>query len=287
MKTLLVYFNVDGFAIQLKNHICDALDELQIEWKECHITQLEEASQSFQPTMNLFFHPNKTIYDYLPIIQELKGHKLLWSHEDPYESDITFDMVPYFYYIFTSDENTANRLQLENPNNSIKYVPHGLNPRVHKPEEVEYKYKSDILFVGNAYESRIKWFQEHAEEYKDKMVTLIGVGYRGLDGYQHQKVIHGHISEEEMVKYINGAKIVLNLHRQNSDLDMANYRKIEPSSFNNRFYEVYGCGKTQLVVGRGDIITIFPIKWQSFVNDNSYVARLKEFYLPLLGGIGK
>lgn len=280
MKTLLVYFNVDGFAVQLKNHIEDALEELEIEWKECYIEDLVEVSEAFQPTMHLFFHPNKRIYDYLEQIKELKGHKLLWSMEDPYESDLTFDMLPYFYHIFTSDENTAEALKKESTNNAIFYVPHAYNPKVHKPMDVPYEYKSDILFVGNAYESRIKYLQEHAEEFKDKMVTLIGVGYRGLDSYQNQRVIHGHISEPEMVKYINGAKLVLNLHRQNSDLDMANSRKIEPSSHNNRFYEVFACGRRQIVVGRGET-------WEETGNpehmkNQTYKARLKEFYLPLL-----
>lgn len=284
MKTLVVYFNVDGFAVQLKNHLEDALDELQIEWKECHIREVVETSENFSPTMSIFFHPNKEIYDYLPVIEQLKGHKLLWDMESPYESDIVFDMLPYFYYIFTSDENTATQLQLEAPSNSIKYVPHACNPKVHKPQEVPYEYKSDILFVGNAYDSRIEWFQKHAEEYRNKMVTLIGVGYRGLDGYQNQRVIHGHISEPEMVKYINGAKMVLNLHRQNSDLDMANSRNIQPSSFNNRYYEVQACGIQQLVVGRGDIFNEIPTlnSVKKYHEKETYVSRLKEFYLPLL-----
>lgn len=290
VKTLVVYFNLDGFAVQLKNHLEDALDELQIEWKECHISELPQVSDSFQPTMSIFFHPNKSIYDNLSLIQELKGHKLLWSMEDPYESDLTFDMLPYFYYIFTSDENTAEQLKKENGPNQIFYVPHACNPKAHKPMEVPYEYRSDILFVGNAYESRLKWFQDHAEEYKDKMVTLIGVGYRGLDGYQNQRVIHGHISEPEMVKYINGAKLVLNLHRQNTDLDMANSRKILPSSFNNRYYEVGACNRTQLVVGRDDPFESSVMDQESnerWVQENSYKARLVEFYLPLLKGTGK
>lgn len=285
IKTLLVYFNVDGFAVQLKNHIVDALDELQIEWKECHISELEKASSEFSPTMHLFFHPNKSIYEYLKLIGELKGHKLLWSMEDPYESDITFDLLPYFYYIFTSDENTAEALKKEGTANEIFYVPHACNPKAHKPEEVEYKYRSDILFVGNAYESRIKWFSDHAKEYKDKLVTIIGVGYRGLDGYQSQRLIHGHISEEEMVKYINGAKLVLNLHRQNSDLDMANSRKLEPKSFNNRYYEIVACQKPQLVVGRGEEHTAHMFgkaDLEDWNEENSYKARLVGFYLPLL-----
>lgn len=277
MKTLVVYFNLDGFAVQLKNHVEAALDELEIEWKECDIHHLQEASEAFQPTMTMFFHPNKQIYQYLEQVKNLKGHKLLWSMEDPYESDLTFDLLPYVYYIFTSDKNTAEALKKEAPNNNIQYVPHAYNPKAHRPMTVPYEYKSDILFVGNAYESRLKWFSDHAEEYKDKLVTIIGVGYRGLDGYQFQRVIHGHISEAEMVKYINGAKLVLNLHRQNSDLDMANKREIEPSSFNNRYYEVAGCEKPQLIVGRGEEQVVTPD-----IKTDTYKERLKKYYLPLL-----
>src|SRR5438105_2098789 len=122
MKTLVVYFNLDGFAVQLKNHVLDALTELDIEWKECHITDLLETSRSFQPTMHIFFHPNYEIYQHLDAIKTLGGHKLLWDMESPYESDLVFDMLPYFYYIFTSDENTAEALKKEAGANLIQYV---------------------------------------------------------------------------------------------------------------------------------------------------------------------
>lgn len=290
MKTLIVYFNVDAFAVQLKNHLESALDELQIEWKECFIEDVKKVSEKFQPTMHIFFHPNKRIYDFLEIIKDLKGHKLLWDMESPYESDLVFDSAPDIYYIFTSDERTANELQNQvGDQNCVRYVPHACNPKFHKPMEVPFEYRSDILFVGNAYDSRLKWLQNHAEEFKDKLVTLIGVGYRGLDGYQNQRVIHGHISEGEMIKYINGAKLVLNLHRQNEDLDMANEREIPPSSFNNRYYEVMSCGKPQLVVGRGkdgkDEWETSILRYEDLENwqkANSYKSRLVEFYLPLL-----
>jgi hypothetical protein len=65
---------------------------------------------------------------------------------------------------------------------------------------------------------------------------------------------------------------------------MANSRKIEPSSYNNRFYEVAACGKPQIVVGRGKRIN--PIRFQSVIREDwerhTYKARLVEFYLPLL-----
>ena len=284
MKTLLCYFNVDGFAIQLKNHVYDALSELDIELQECHISQLLKHSREFQPTMTILFHPNHELLDYLPVLKELSGHKLLWSMEDPYESDITFAALPYVYYIFTSDENTAEALKAEATSNEIYYVPHACNPNVHKPIDVSWEYKSDVLFVGNAYDSRIKWLQDHAEEFKNKLFTLVGVGYRGLDGYQNQRVIHGHISEGEMVKYINGAKLVLNLHRLNSDLDMKNDRGIPTLSLNNRYYEVSACGKPQLVVGRGEKFTtsVDDDTAPYYQKEHSYKARLLKYYLPLL-----
>jgi len=281
MKSLVVFFNLDGFAINLKNHLEDALDELQIEWRECYYQDLQQASESFHPTMHIFFHPNKSILEHLEVIQKLSGHKLLWSMEDPYESDLTFDLLPYFYYIFTSDKATAEALEKESKDNVIQYIPHACNPKVHKPQEVSWEYKSDIAFIGNAYESRLKFLQSHAEEYKDKIFTLVGVGYRGLDSYQNQHVIHGHISEEEMVKYINGTKFALNLHRQNEDLDMANSRGIKPDSYNNRFYEIWGCNKTQIVWGRGDPATLSD-NYQIAHKDHSYKARLVKYYLPLL-----
>lgn len=286
MKTLLVWYEWSGFAVQIKNHIIDALDELQIEYKECYIEQLGEVSNSFTPTMTIHFHPDKKIYDYLGLIDQTKGHKLLWQMEDPYESDLTFDALLHFYYIFTSDENTADQLKKENKGNNIQFVPHACNPKVHRPEEVSWEYKSDICFIGNAYESRLKFLQDHAEEYKSKLFRLVGVGYRGLDGYQNQHIIHGHINEETMVRYINGTKFALNLHRQNSDLDMANNRNIQPKGMNNRFYEIWACGKTQLVWGRGENFT-WDRDYKEAHKDHSYKQRLIEHYLPLLKGIGK
>ena len=282
MKTLLVYSELSGFAIQIKNHIFSALEELEVETKECYIDHVKEVSDSFQPTMHIFLHHQHKLYEKLEVIKSLKGHKLLWTMEDPYESDITFDMLPHFYYVFTSDENTAKALQKESQSNLIKYVPHACNPKVHRPVEVPFSYRQDIAFIGNAYPSRVQYFQRNAEEFKKETVTIVGVGYRGLDGYQNQRVIHGHISEEEMVKYICGSKgYIPNIHRLNTDLDMANSRKIEATSLNNRFYEIWACGKKQKVIGRGEE-RFFEGDWKEAHEKHSYKARLVEYYLPLL-----
>lgn len=281
MKTLLVQSNEDGFIVSIQRKIEKALSELEIEWEHCFLEDTYEVSKKFQPTMTLFFHPSKKIYEYKEEIKDLPGHKLMWSMEDPYESDITFDMAEYIYYVFTSDERTAEVLKEERKDkNKIFYVPHACDPDIHKPMDVPYEYKSDFVFVGNAYDSRIKWFQEKAHKFKDMMVTIIGVGYRGMDGYQNQRIIHGHTSEPDLVRYYNGAKTVINLHRQNEDLDMANSRKLKPVSFNNRYYEAFACGKNQLIWGRGEEKVIPPDKFNP--KEHSYKKRLVDFYTPIL-----
>lgn len=282
MKTLLVYSELSGFAIQIKNHIYDALEELQIEVKECYIDDVAKASEAFQPTMHMFLHHQHKLYEKLDVIKNLKGHKLLWTMEDPYESDVTFDMLPHFYYIFTSDQNTAEALKKEAPGNNIQYVPHACNPKVHKPMPVTWEYKSDACFIGNAYESRLQYFQKHMSMWEGDLLRLIGVGYRGLDGLGEHHVIHGHISEPEMVKYINGTKMALNLHRMAGDLDMGNKRGIKPRHLNNRFYEIAAIGKPQTVEGRDEMKEEIESISQLWPEDYSYKARLIKHYLPLL-----
>ena len=85
-----------------------------------------------------------------------------------------------------------------------------------------------------------------------------------------------------MVKYINGAKLNLNLHRLNSDLDMANKRNIQPKHLNNRFYEISACGSTQIVEGRDDMMEEIEAVSKMKPEDYSYKARLVKYYLPLL-----
>lgn len=285
----MVFFNYDGFIVSLQRHVGATLDALNIEWREAHISEALAANLSFQPTMTLFFHPSAIWTKFRPDIAKMYGHKSLWSMEDPYESDITFDLMAYCGHVLTNEETMVTKLKEQLKDKHVYFMPHSYNPAAHHPMNwVPYEYRSDILFVGNAYPSRLKWFREHADEYRDKLVTIVGVGYRGLAGYQHQRLIHGHISEPEMVKYINGAKLVLNLHRQNSDLDMANHRKLPATSFNNRYYEVAACGADQLVVGRGepflvsDVCADAKLTCQEVIKGATYAERLGSIYVPLL-----
>lgn len=281
MKTLLVYFNVDSFAVQLRDNVASALKDMRIEYRLCHITSLEREATDFEPVITILFHPNNLYDEYQEAIKNVKGHKLVWSMEDPWEIDLTRKVLDNgVYYGFTFDELSYETLSKEYPNR-IKHVPHACNPKVHKPVDYEYKHRSDILFIGNAYPSRIKWFIDNADRFKNKYVTIIGVGYSGMPGYEKQNIIDGHVDPDDMFKYISGSKLVLNIHRQKDDLNVSK-TILEPVSFNNRYYEVASIGKEQLVIGRGEDFFFKPIDIEKFRKENSYKARLEEHYFNLI-----
>lgn len=285
MKVLFVWFNFDGYIKVIEKNILMAFDALNIEYKSCYIEELTDTLKNYDPIFVVFFHPNKLIYNFVEQIKEMKCHKLLWDMESPYESDIVFDMLPYIYYIFTSDKATARELEKESTANKIFFVPHACNPEVHK--KIEYKdlpfeYKSDYVLVGNAYESRLKFLEDNEEKFRNLTLTVIGVGYWGMKNLQNQRFIRHHVSEEECIKYYNGAKIVLNPHRINTDLDMANKRNIVPEHLNNRFYELSAMGINQWVENRDNMKDEIEKVQKQKPEDYSYVSRLRDFFVPLL-----
>lgn len=286
MKTLFVYFNQDGFIRSIEKHILEAMDELSFSYEHCYIEDYPKIVEEFEPIMTIFFHPNSLIYKFTDIIQNQKGHKLLWDMESPYESDIPFDMLPYIHYMFISDEATVEELKKKTPSNQIYYVPHACAPKIHRPisrSEIPWEYRSDYILIGNAYRSRIKWLADNVELFKDDSLTVIGIGYWGIEGYSNQRFIRRHVSEEECVLYYNGARKVLNLHRMAGDLDMSNKRNIEPRHLNNRFYEVAAMGKEQIIVGRDSMLEEAKRVQGLDPNEYSYVARLKKYLVPILG----
>ncbi len=230
--------------MQILKHIDSAMDELSIEHKIVHFPDMVEANQNFQPVATLFFHPNVSLWDYKAGIDQIGGHKILWDLESPYEIDLVTQSCHTVGYCFMHDKNSAE--YVSKIAHSCTHVPHACNPKVHRKVDVPYEYRSDLVFVGNALHSRTRFLESVADSLKDYMVTIIGWGFHGMSGYEHQRVIHGHVGEEEMVKYISGAKIALNMHRLH-DLDMHNKDNVEFSSPNNRTFEIAGIGTAQMV----------------------------------------
>jgi spore maturation protein CgeB len=82
---------------------------------------------------------------------------------------------------------------------------------------------------------------------KDYKVVIGGTGWEFLPDTSNQLIKQDAIVGEEYYLYTQGAKIVLNLHRESDELTMSNNEHVQASSPNNRFFEVNMMGAFQMV----------------------------------------
>jgi spore maturation protein CgeB len=246
-RVLLVTFEFGGLPIGFLDNLIGTFEGTGNEFKTCSFGhELELYASDFNPTTYIFFHPwMKDFESKGEVIDKLGGHKILWSMEDPYEIDLIVKYHHHFGYILTTDKNSAEYLQKTVGKGT--HLPHGAIPNVHKPMEVPWQYRSDLCFIGNAFPSRLRFFRKVLPYLKDYHVLIGGTGWAMLNDIYGQHVINCGVSAEDYIRYINGAKVNLNLHRLVDDMSIANENHIMPSSPNNRFFEIQACRGVQMV----------------------------------------
>jgi len=219
----------------------------------------------------IFYHP---WHGDIPtsVARALGDVSILWSVESPYEIDII--------------ERAGKEVDLlwDTDRNSTKYLEGVLGKRViHSPACVYPSsvgftsgktISSDICFVGNAFPLRVKLIKEVADELKGYDVLLVGSGWKQVAPWARTAEYY---HSPDYMAAIAGAKITLNVHRQN-DIDHANRNKICPSSPNGRLFDQAMIGCTQLVDS-----SRIPELWEYFTDDeiavfvdpNDFMAQIR------------
>jgi spore maturation protein CgeB len=250
-KILLVHFQWDGFVVMIMEYIVEALRSMGTEVRvqfAGNKDDLLQANKDFQPALNIFYHPPMDLDQYQEVITKMGGHKLAWCMECPYEIDTLLTNAGLFGYIFVHDKSSADFLRYRLTRHCrVSHVPHACLPSAHHPRPFSYEHRSDLLFVGNAFKSRVKFLEEQAAFLSDYMFTLVGIGYPLLPAMSGQRLLNTHVWRDDYYRYVSGARIALNLHRMNSDLDMRNLQNVKASSPNNRLFEIAATGVPQLV----------------------------------------
>jgi spore maturation protein CgeB len=129
-----------------------------------------------------------------------------------------------------------------------------VNPAKYRPVNVPPKYRSDICFVGSAFPVRLHFFDQMTPFLLKKRFIIIGQWWERLKNFDHLKhrIHNDPIPPSEVVKYYNGAKIVLNIHRTQNDR-RDNHRNLPAYSPNNRTFEIAACRSFQLLSCRRDL----------------------------------
>ncbi|WP_169713575.1 CgeB family protein [Paludifilum halophilum] len=206
--------------------------------------------RSFQPDVAVIFgHDN---HDLLPQLRKSGAVVGLWVVNDPYSLENYRWKVPHYDFMVTQESGCVpfyRRMKVP-----CIHLPLATNPDVYSPQSVSGPYRSEICFVGNGWPTRIRFFDELTPYLLDKKFILVGKKWEGLKQYGRLKsnILNRTVSPKEAAKYYNGAKVVLNIHRANNDVDK-NPLLLPAHTPNNRTFDIAACRSFQLLDCRRDL----------------------------------
>jgi spore maturation protein CgeB len=189
-------------------------------------------------------------------IRALGIRTAIWFADDPYFTDQTVRIALHYDVVLTHEQSCVT-LYRENGCQQVYYLPLAVDPELFRPQQVEPRYRTDVLFIGTAFWNRVELFNRIAPYLASKKFLLVGGSWDRLSEANYKLLRHGIVDGvpfEETVKYYAGAKIVINLHRDAlHGTDNQNHLAISGQSINPRTYEMAACGPMQLTDIRDDL----------------------------------
>ena len=219
----------------------------------------------------------------MPVLKNAGFITGLWLTNDPYYTDVTRNLVPYYDYIFTQDLNCIKFYRGIGCKN-VFHLPLAANQDVLKSSLKEDTYKYDLSFIGTAFENRINFVDSIAEYLAEKNIKIVGFGWEKLKNYERLK---GKIQLLPLAKYEDAlqfyvsTKININLHRSPSDQELnCNAANIQAYSVNNRTFEINAVGSFQLTDIRPDISKHYipGVEIETFNSAPEFIQKA-EYYL--------
>ncbi|WP_177167932.1 CgeB family protein [Marininema mesophilum] len=216
------------------------------------LKRLDKVIRSQRPDIALVmrgFAVPKLLIHYL----RMKGIPVgVWLADDPYHLMDSHKIARPYHFIITQEASCVPIYRARGK--ACYFLPLGVNPSIYRPMEVNKKYESDVCFIGNAFPGRLEIIDALSPHLKHERLVLIGKWWDRLKNY---KLLQRHILEEEIppsevVRYYNGAKIVLNIHRSCNDIQK-NPRNTPAYSPNNRTFDIAACRSFQLITHRRDL----------------------------------
>ncbi|NLY74951.1 MAG: glycosyltransferase [Firmicutes bacterium] len=282
MRVLFVDSGALGFHTRYAYDIYTSLiNDFHFIVKQIHPQNLTQYTiRDFQPDVLLVVHGSRTPLTQVRYARTLGIITVLWLVEDPYEIDFHRGiMVNSFDLVFTNERQAVN----EYTHPRVTYLPWCCNPRIHKKMNVSDNYRSDLCFVGMGFPNRVRILNSIASVLKPLNVKLIGEWNRWerLDPSLRDFVLPVVNDFREVLKYYNGAKINLNIHRDPVDPPSGNSRGVAATSPNDRTFAIAGCGGFQLVDrSRPDLWDCFQDQQEIVAfSDPDDLAQKIQFYL--------
>lgn len=205
-----------------------------------------EAIASFAPHLVLVFgscYPDSC--DYTAIRRastSVNAHLAFWLHDDPYEFDYNFRATDTADTIFSNDRFAVQHYRFDR----IFHLPLAACPHMHYRNQAKYNQKKfDLLFVGAAFNNRIRLLSDIASCLQGRRLCVRGSGWpEGLAGFQNELV-----PNEAIADLYARSLAVLNVGR---DFDLGNDRyRLPATTPGPRTFEAAMAGCVQLYFATG------------------------------------
>ena len=283
MKVLFVNSGIPGFSYR---YAFDIEQTLSKDFN-CHVYHLAPQYLSkkilceLKPDLILVIHGTFTPPSLIRYASAHRIKTVLWLVEDPYEIDDHHRIIGAYDYVFTNEKQAVAKYH-PGRTRAISYLPWCCNPYIHKDFAVPREYHSDLCFVGMGFPNRVRIINAIAPAIKDLDVKLIGdwETWGGLHPALKDRVLPVKDDFLEVIKYYNGAKINLNIHRDPNDPPSGNRKKVGATSPNDRVFALAGCGAFQLVDDtRPDLDDCFQVGEEiiTFASPEDLAGKIHEY----------
>lgn len=240
---------------------------------------------AIKPDLVLVLLGDKLPIDQVIAIREMGIKTAVWFTDDPYYSDVTTKIAPYYQYVFTQEISCVSHYQMFGCP-KVHYLPLAVNTKVFHYQK-EYKNDSDtidVCFMGAGWNNRITMFDELAPFLSQKNTLIVGSRWKLMRNYHllSNKIRIAFLSPEESARLINRSKIVINNHRpfDDSTLFNLNSNKLPGLSINPRTFEISACCTFQLTDVRQELHRYYEVgkDIETYSSTSNLIEKI-EYYL--------
>jgi len=283
-KVLFILSGYPAIYNYLDSSILSALDEREDTLTEaCSPTQpldeIKKVCLSFQPDLVLTVLGDFLDKEKLEWITAQDFQLALWLTEDPYYTDKSVNLLPFFQYIFTINQASAEYYKtLGYPH--VYYLPLGTNVNVFVPKPIVRTI--DICLIGYPYEERIKYINLFLEKTNFRVLVVGNLWRKSLKNLHKSKrltIIDRWIPPIRAGITYQSAKICLNTLRSSTEPANKNNLGIQIDSTNNRTFDIAATSSFQLTQHTKDLADHFELHKEitEFNNEEDLLNKLERY----------
>ncbi|EXX89086.1 spore maturation protein [Paenibacillus darwinianus] len=283
-RNLRVLFVPQGFEA-IDDGVADGLEQNVSELYTASPERMYEQAALVRPDLVLVMnglhvfpadHPDR-----LDAVRALGIRTAVWFADDPYMTEETVKLAPRYDTVVTHELSTAG-LYRQIGCGDVHYMPLAADAGRFKPMPIGPEYRSDVCFIGQAFRNRAALFDAAAPGLKGLNVRIFGGLWDRLRTYRRLKpsIRLGWLPVDESVRYYNGAKIVINVHRTaEAGSDNRNALRLPGRSINPRTFEIAACGAFQLTDRREDLERYYRpgIELETFESPAELVTKIRHY----------